>query len=429
MGHSLFALPILSTAIVSFGLEVNVVHKWKHCQYDWESEQQKEDAINSGAYSSYMSIFIDAKRVNNGRVFVTAPREIDPSSPATLATVTDKTGSRSPLLHPYLSCKIQEIEFLLSLQIQCNHIIILDNGKIGFDQICNPKLLIFNLKNDTLVKIIYIPLDIATNRTGAGHLATPIVYYPKTCKRFLDEMIIFIADIQDSGLIVYDSSKKSIYRIESDFMNRRDVIVSVAGQNFTYTGDLYYASLSKNKIYKVKIKMLLKCPNKKEANKNSKLVKRIANPILSITTAEHVIFYSNVQNMSILGTNIYKKSDENMYYFNAVKRNINYKVVFAQDSKKLQFISGLKYSSYWDQLTYFSDRYQRFVLGTVNLNEIHFRYMEMDLVAYAKKQICFLKPRLPSLCFQYFNICRYDLNLHIKCLLYNSDEKKIDLRL
>ncbi|KAG5314062.1 MRJP4 protein, partial [Acromyrmex insinuator] len=276
MGHSLFALPILSTAIVSFGLEVNVVHKGKHCQYEWESEQQKEDAISSGAYSSYMSIFIDAKRVNNGRVFVTAPREIDPSSPATLATVTDKTGSRSPLLHPYLSCV--KIEFLLSLQIQCNHIVILDNGKIEFDQICNP---------------------------------------------------IFIADIQGSGL--------------------------------------YYASLSKNKIYKVKIKMLLKCPNKKEAN-------------------EHVIFYSNVQN----------------YYFNVVKRNINYKVILAQDSKKLQFISGLKYSSYWDQLTYFSDRYQRFVLGTVNLNEIHFRYMEMDLVAYAKKTDLFSKTKTTKSLFSIF---------------------------
>ncbi|XP_018310274.1 major royal jelly protein 4-like [Mycetomoellerius zeteki] len=104
MGHSLFALPILSMAIVSFGFEVNVVHKWKYCQYEWKSEQRKEDAISSGAYSSYMSMFINAEKANNGRVFVTTSREIDPSSPATLVTVTDKKGSGSPLLHPYLSC-------------------------------------------------------------------------------------------------------------------------------------------------------------------------------------------------------------------------------------------------------------------------------------------------------------------------------------
>lgn len=83
--------------------------------------------------------------------------------------------------------------------------------------------------------------------------------------------------------------------------------------------DLYYASLSGNEIYKIKIKTLLKCPNKEEANKNSKLVKRIANPILPMAAAEHVVFYSNVQNMSILGTNIYKKSDGNtVRYLNTI---------------------------------------------------------------------------------------------------------------
>ncbi|XP_018310275.1 major royal jelly protein 3 [Mycetomoellerius zeteki] len=401
MGHSLFAMLILSTTIVSFGLKVNVVHKWKYCEYEWESEQQKEDAINSCTYDPYMCVLIDADKAEDGRVFVTARRELGLGAPATVATVTHKTGPGGPLLRPYpdwswhnSSCTCNGIVNVYRVHIQCNHIVILDNGKIGSDQICNPKLLIFNLKNDTLVKTIYIPLDIATNRTGAGHLATPFVYYPETCKRFLDEMIVFITDILGSGLIVYDSSKKSICRIESDFMKSADVIFSVAGQNFIYTGgilsltvlgdDLYYASLSGNEIYKIKIKTLLKCPNKEEANKNSKLVKRIANPILPMAAAEHVVFYSNVQNMSILGTNIYKKSDGNT-------------VVLAQDSKKLQFLSGLKYSSYWDQLTYFSNRYQRFVLGTVNLNEIHFRYMEMDLADIREKTDLFSKTKSESL--------------------------------
>ncbi|KYN02115.1 PREDICTED: major royal jelly protein 4-like [Cyphomyrmex costatus] len=103
MEYSLFALLILSMAIVS-GFELNVVHKWKYYEYEWKSEQQKEDATSSGVYNSYMSMCIDADKANNGRVFVTVPREIDLGSPVTLATVTDMTGSRSPLLHPYLSC-------------------------------------------------------------------------------------------------------------------------------------------------------------------------------------------------------------------------------------------------------------------------------------------------------------------------------------
>jgi len=40
-------------AIVSFGIEVNVVHEWKYCEYEWDSQEQKEDVINSGAFNAY----------------------------------------------------------------------------------------------------------------------------------------------------------------------------------------------------------------------------------------------------------------------------------------------------------------------------------------------------------------------------------------
>ncbi|XP_018396172.1 PREDICTED: major royal jelly protein 2-like [Cyphomyrmex costatus] len=394
MEHSLFAMLILSMAIVSFGIKINVVHKWRYCEYEWESKQQKKDAINSGIYDPYTCVLIDADKAKDGRIFVTAPRELGPGTPATVATVTNKTGPGGPLLRPYPdwswhnnSCICDGIVNVYRLHIQCNYIVLLDNGKIGSDLICNPKLLIFNLEDDTLVKIIYIPLDIATNRTGAGYLITPIVYYPKTCKRFLDEMIVFMADSQGSGLIVYDSCTKRMCRVESDSMKSADVIFSVVGENFTYTGgilsltvlgsDLYYASLSGNEIYKIKIKTLLGCPNKEEANKESKFVKLVAKPILPMAAVENAIFYSDVQGTSLLGTNV-EKSGENT-------------AIISQDSKKLQIISGLKYSSYWDQLTYISDRYQRFVLGTVNLDEIHFRYIEMDITDIREKTDLFSK--------------------------------------
>ena len=69
----------------------------------------------------------------------------------------------------------------------------MDNGQIGETnkQICNPKLLIFDLKNDMLVKTIYIPLDIATNKTGSGLLVDVFVYVPnEKCTHFLDKMIV-----------------------------------------------------------------------------------------------------------------------------------------------------------------------------------------------------------------------------------------------
>jgi len=69
----------------------------------------------------------------------------------------------------------------------------MDSGKIGTDQICNPKLLIFNLKDDTLVKTINIPIDIA-DKTGL--LTAPLVYISnETCMQFLDKMIVSISSL------------------------------------------------------------------------------------------------------------------------------------------------------------------------------------------------------------------------------------------
>lgn len=82
--------------------------------------------------------------------------------------------------------------------MKCNHLFVLDNGKLRSSvpnkQVCTPKLMIFNLENDKLIKTIYIPIDIATNsQTNVGYLMKPIVYLPEGCRHFLNKMIISIS--------------------------------------------------------------------------------------------------------------------------------------------------------------------------------------------------------------------------------------------
>ncbi|KYM97328.1 Major royal jelly protein 5 [Cyphomyrmex costatus] len=190
-------LIILCMAIVSFGIKVNYIYEWKYADFIWESNEQKEDAINSGTYNRSACILFDVNKAKDGRIFITASREMGPGTPATLATITDEIGPGGPLLQPYpnwhwhnSNCTCDGIINVIHVQIRCNHIFALDSGKIGPDQICNPKLLIFNLKHDTLVKTIYIPFDIASNATGTGLLVSPIVYVPGECTHFLDKMIV-----------------------------------------------------------------------------------------------------------------------------------------------------------------------------------------------------------------------------------------------
>ncbi|XP_018363991.1 PREDICTED: major royal jelly protein 1-like [Trachymyrmex cornetzi] len=391
MGH-LFTLLILSMAIVSFGIKVNFVHNWRYCEYEWESQQQKEDAINSDTYNPYKCLFVEALKAEDGRIFITNTRVFGPGSPATLSIVTNKTGPGGPLLRPYpdwswhnSNCTCDGIINVYYIYIRCNHIFVLDDGEIGETnkQICNPKLLIFDLKNDMLVKTIYIPLDIATNKTGSGLLVDVLVYVPnEKCTHFLDKMIIFMADTKGNGIVVYDSSRKHMCRVESDYMKPTDTTFHVEGENFTYAGgifsmtimydELYYAPVSRKEIYKIKIKTLMECPNKEEANKQTKLVKKLSNQVVGLSSTCHYIFYTDTRTNSILGTNTYTKSPNNT-------------VVLAQDDEKLQIISQTDISTYWGRLTGLSNRFQKYFQQTYNLSDINFRYFEMDLHEIFKK--------------------------------------------
>ncbi|XP_011066323.1 PREDICTED: major royal jelly protein 3-like [Acromyrmex echinatior] len=200
MKYSLCILIILSTAIVSFGVELNVVYEWKYCEYEWKNQQQKKNAINSKFYDPHLCFFFDAIKADDGRVFISTPKYFDHGVPASLATVTNTTGPGGPLLRPYpdwswhnnTSCMCDGIVNVHRIYIKCNHIFVLDSGEVGLNQICNPKLLIFDLKDDTLVKTIYIPLDMATDEKDIGLLVAPFTYVPGECTQFLDKMIVCI---------------------------------------------------------------------------------------------------------------------------------------------------------------------------------------------------------------------------------------------
>ncbi|KAL0113836.1 hypothetical protein PUN28_011281 [Cardiocondyla obscurior] len=340
-----YLLLILVSAIVALGdVKLNVVFKWNYANFTWESREQMQAAVDSGNYSPLRSLMYDATKADDGRVFITLPKEFGPGTPATLATVSNIEGPGGLLLSPYpdwswhnSNCTCNRFTNIHRVDIKCNHLFVLDNGKIGLNQICNPKLLIFRLTDNTLVKTIYIPIDIATNLIGSGLLNTPLIYVPGGCSQILNEMIIFIADMQGYGLIVYDSSTKRMCRVESDYMRPTDGFVSIANDNFTYINgifsmttlydDLFYAPVSGKEIYKINIKTLLTCPDKEQANAENKFMIKLSSQSGQITSAGHAILYSDSQAISLLGTNVYEKSDKNtvrflFFTYNLIK-NIN----------------------------------------------------------------------------------------------------------
>ncbi|XP_018310272.1 major royal jelly protein 3 [Mycetomoellerius zeteki] len=392
MGHLPLIILILSMATTSFGVKMEIVHKWKYLDYVWDNPKQKADAINSGNYNVNTCFLNDIDKADDGTIFATVPKVVNFAVPASLVTVSDIKGPGGPLLHPYPdwswynnSDMCDNIVNVYMIHIQYNHIFVLDNGYGSEEENCDPKLLIFNLENNKLVKTINIPPDVATNETGSGFLIKPFVYVPENCdpEQLLDEMIVFISDVVGSGLVVYDSSKDSLCRVESDFMRATDYInITVGNQIVPFTAgiygltiirdDLLYNPLTEKKVYKMKIKELLKCPDKEKANNQIKLVGELPIQTGPLASAECSLFSSNSLQNSIQGTNACKKFyPEDM-------------VVLAQNDKKLQVVIGMKALQRHDELMV-SSITNNYANNCINLNKINFFIVKFKLTEIQKK--------------------------------------------
>nr|XP_012227136.1 PREDICTED: major royal jelly protein 4-like [Linepithema humile] len=107
MRYFLLIVLNLSIIIMSFGKLV-LEHKWKYADLLWESPQQKQRAIDSGAYNASLMFLFDVDAAPGrlklfkdlyGRIFLTALRE--EGTPVSILTVTDQEGEGGPLLRPY----------------------------------------------------------------------------------------------------------------------------------------------------------------------------------------------------------------------------------------------------------------------------------------------------------------------------------------
>ncbi|KAL0113840.1 hypothetical protein PUN28_011283 [Cardiocondyla obscurior] len=182
------------------------------------------------------------------------------------------------------------------------------------------------------------------------------------------------------GLIVYDASTNRTCRVESDYMKPSDKNFSLGNQSFTYDygifsmtpfcNDLYFSAVSSKEIYKIKIKKLLECPGKQEANNHTKLAIKIPSQTGQVTTVGHSIIYNDSKGTSLMGTNVCNKSD-------------NKTVVLAKNDELIRILSAIK--PWRDYILLVEDNFQDFILSQVNFNNTLFRIMEVKVSEIRKE--------------------------------------------
>nr|XP_012227140.1 PREDICTED: major royal jelly protein 1-like [Linepithema humile] len=354
MKHYLFVISILSMTIISFGIKLNIELEWKYVDFLWDNlEEKQKRSIPHNLITAFVN-----KILVDGRIFVTAARI--KGVPASVMTVTNKTGTGGPLLRPYPDWSWYTkndcngiTTGVYRINIKCNHLFIMDGGKVEPNgiQICPPKLLIFDLSTDKLV---------------------------------------LMGDADGYGLGVYNANTSKVCRIETPFMRPIDTLITVANQSYHISdgiepmaivrNDFYYAATAGRTIYKMEMSKLSECAlTNSEATKQTQVVATLSGQTGPMASEKCVLFFSNIPKTSIMCADTSRKiKSDNME-------------VIVQDSEKLQTPYGLKYVPYKleGELLILSNRYQRAATNTRNLNETNFRVLSMNAAEIRKETNCF----------------------------------------
>ncbi|KAJ8683554.1 hypothetical protein QAD02_019346 [Eretmocerus hayati] len=188
MGFIVLATSSLLVVLAS-SENLETAFKWRYIDYNWPSEAIRSEAISTGAYNISATIPLDVGVSQDGRVFLSL--QGGRGVPARLGYVTRDETSTGPLLRPYpdwewhqgddCDTTIKEV-FRIAID-KCNRLWVLDTGFEGFSKrICQPKLLVFDLNDDSLISRVTLPDEIVQEaRTNQSLVATVIVetYGPK----------------------------------------------------------------------------------------------------------------------------------------------------------------------------------------------------------------------------------------------------------
>jgi len=167
---------------------------------------------------------------------------------------------------------------------RCNRLWVLDSGVldslVAFNVVCPPKILIFDMRNDQLVRSITLPEEVLRRNS----LLSNLVLDDKTNNFHpggfgsCDNMFVYISDTTAPGIIVYDAGKDAAWRVSHPYMFPVPDFgkFSLAGESFTlmdgilgmavtppgsFQRKLYFQAFASDRIYSIPTSVLQRGPN------------------------------------------------------------------------------------------------------------------------------------------------------------------------
>lgn len=264
-----------------------------------------------------------------------------------------------------------------------------DTGRVDTTQYCPPQVLVYNLDNDLLLFRYQVPAGQYV--PGLSLFITPIVDIPNgQCNKAK----LYVADVQAPGLLVFDAQTQTSWRIQNKWMypdpdfgtftlakesfNLMDGMfgMSLTPKGFSGERNLYFHPLASDKEASVPLRAVNNASlwtGNPEAH--PELFTLLGNRGVQCA-AEAMDRSGNsycclMEPLSIFSWNI------NTPY---QRKNFNNVVT---STEKLQFASGMKVirnRQGLEELWVCTNRLQKVYAGTMNYNEVNFRFMALNIM-------------------------------------------------
>ncbi|XP_076287424.1 dopaminechrome tautomerase [Lasioglossum baleicum] len=325
--------------------------------------------------------------IANDRVFVSIPR-LRAGVPSTLNYIPRSlfTGS-SPQLQAYpswewhsagkgsLNCS-QLISVYRSQIDRCNRLWVVDSGVMtsidDFRPVCPPKIIIFDLQTDQLVRMYTFPREVLRPNTLLTNLIIDDAS-ATTC----DNVFLYISDTAGPGMVVFDVAAErswrvvhasmypdpdfSTYRIGNDMFELMDGVVGLAFS--AKLGLVYFQPLATNRLFSVPTTALQagplpfgeQLPVTRLGTKSSQGL------ALAVDPRDDAILFSPFTETIIASLDPHTVAHR----------------VLALSPQDLQFVAEIRWAEQEGTFWVLSTRFQKFFRREVNPRDINIRIMRL----------------------------------------------------
>nr|ADX87355.1 yellow-e [Heliconius numata] len=390
MGLRILAL-LAQLALATASLEV--ISQWSLLQFDFPPDPvllekfQPENTVPTGLEIGWDRIYLGIPRLRAGVPATLAwiPRSLPPGVSPVLQAYPDwswHTAGRGDINCTGL------ISVYRVRADRCNRLWVLDAGVItsldDFRRVCPPKILIFDMATDRLVRSVYFPRELLR----PSSLLTNIVLddsrssasrHSSTC----DSLFAYISDTVAPGIIVYDGRRDNAWRVTHASMYPDPDLgeYDIGGEKFTLMdgvvglahspaqGLLYYQPLATDRVFSVSTAVLASGPPAEGTDLPVNLVGRKSSQGLGIAVdpRDDTIAFSPMTETAIAAWNPITNSHR----------------VLAQDSEKLQFCAEVRWAERDNGAVWaLSTRFHKYFKRSVSKHEINVRVLRVKEPGY-----------------------------------------------